>query len=43
MLGGLGRDCWKPSGSRTQVTIGAIRLLKYENSKYHLVQNADLF
>jgi hypothetical protein len=41
MLGGLGRDRWKPGGSRTNITIGAIRLLRYENSKYHLVQNAD--
>jgi hypothetical protein len=41
MLGGVGCDRWKPGGSRTNITIGAIRLLRYEKSKYHLVQNAD--
>ena len=46
MLGRLGRDRWQSGGSRTNVTIGAIRLLKYEeNRKYRLiysVQNSTL-
>jgi hypothetical protein len=35
MLGRLGSDRWKSGGSRTNVTIGAIRLLKYGITKYH--------
>jgi hypothetical protein len=39
MLGWLGSDRWKPGGSRTNITIGAIRLLRYENSMYHFGAN----
>jgi len=35
MLGRLGSDRWKSGGSRANVTIGAIRLLKYRITPYH--------